>query len=253
MKEYRDSPYKKIPSELLSAYTLNGRIPVLEWYIKEKPPQDQEVRNWTEDYVNDFLTRFTESHISCNQHGPEPYAGVSSHLLRAFKHHKIHDKNIAVVGSLTPWIEAILLNLNNQVTTVEYNVPDIDTNLIKGESYWNFEKTEDEYDCIVTFSSIEHSGLGRYGDPLDPNGDIKTMKAIHKNIKKDGLLVWGAPVGADVLVWNAHRIYGKLRLDLIFEGFKELSWVGHDKEALLKSLASKYAGSQPVVVLQKVE
>ena len=27
--------------------------------------------------------------------------------------------NVAVVGSLTPWIEAILINLNNNVTTID--------------------------------------------------------------------------------------------------------------------------------------
>ena len=28
-------------------------------------------------------------------------------------------------------------------------------------------------DFIVTFSSMEHSGLGRYGDPLLPFGDLE--------------------------------------------------------------------------------
>jgi hypothetical protein len=28
------------------------------------------------------------------------------------------------------------------------------------------------FDAIVTFSSVEHSGLGRYGDALNPWGDI---------------------------------------------------------------------------------
>ena len=28
---------------------------------------------------------------------------------------------------------------------------------------------------MVTFSSIEHSGLGRYGDSLNPWGDLITM------------------------------------------------------------------------------
>ena len=28
------------------------------------------------------------------------------------------------------------------------------------------------FDAVVSFSSIEHSGLGRYGDPLNPWGDL---------------------------------------------------------------------------------
>jgi len=27
------------------------------------------------------------------------------------------------------------------------------------------------FDMVFSFSSIEHDGLGRYGDPLNPNGD----------------------------------------------------------------------------------
>ena len=32
-----------------------------------------------------------------------------------------------------------------------------------------------QFDAMVTFSSIEHSGLGRYGDPLNPWGDLIAM------------------------------------------------------------------------------
>ena len=67
---------------------------------------------------------------------------------------------MAVIGSISPWIEVILLNYENNVTTVEYNVPDSKTEKIKSLSYWDFIKTEKKYDCIITFSSIEHSGLG---------------------------------------------------------------------------------------------
>ena len=28
------------------------------------------------------------------------------------------------------------------------------------------------FDAVVSFSSIEHSGLGRYGDALNPWGDL---------------------------------------------------------------------------------
>ena len=32
-----------------------------------------------------------------------------------------------------------------------------------------------KYDAMVTFSSLEHSGLGRYGDGLNPWGDLIAM------------------------------------------------------------------------------
>jgi hypothetical protein len=249
MSEYQNSPYREIPSELLEAYTQNGQIPVQQGFVDQKPKGPVR-REWSNDYLNELLSRFTDERISKNQQGRESYMGASRHLLTAFKNYNIHNKDIAVVGSAGAWIEAILLNLDNKVTTVEYNLPDIEGDLIKSQSYWDFEKAENNYDCIVTFSSVEHSGLGRYGDPLDPNGDIKTMKAIHQNLKEGGLVVWGAPVGADLLVWNAHRIYGRKRLELMFEGFEELSWIRYNKEALLQNAIGKMV--QPVVVLKKL-
>jgi hypothetical protein len=84
----------------------------------------------------------------------ECYPGASLMLLKAFEQYNITNKNVAVIGTLIPWIEAILLNLNNNVTTVEYNVPNSQTDLLKCVSYWDFQKTRELYDCIVTFSSI---------------------------------------------------------------------------------------------------
>ena len=166
--------------------------------------------------------------------------------------YNVQNKKVAVIGSQTPWIEAMLINRNNDVTTVEYNVSTTFFEKLTLVDYFDsFEKSEEEYDCIVTFSSVEHSGLGRYGDPLDPNGDIKTMKSIHRNLKTNGILIWGAPVGKDALVWNAHRIYGEIRLPLIFENFKELEWLGGSKNELFSLPLTKDPIKQPVIALEK--
>jgi hypothetical protein len=71
------------------------------------------------------------------------------------------------------------------------------------------------YDFAASFSSLEHSGLGRYGDPLNPNGDIEELQRISCLVKPDGLLFLGLPMGLDRLAWNAHRIYGMLRIPLV--------------------------------------
>jgi hypothetical protein len=46
----------------------------------------------------------------------------------------------------------------------------------------------------------------------------------------NGLLCLGIPVGQDALVWNAHRIYGNIRLPLVIGNFKELEWIGFNKK-----------------------
>ena len=167
-------------------------------------------------------------------------------LLSAFQKYELSGKNIAVIGSATPWIETILMNLGNSVTTVEYNVPSSTVDGLKTQSYWDFLKSDKKFDYIVTYSSIEHSGLGRYGDPLSPNEDIKAMETIREHLSDDGLLFWACPIGRDTLWWNVHRVYGSIRLPLLFKGLDDIDWIGGNKEQLLAT----GTGQQPVVVLK---
>ena len=247
---YNNAPYKEIPAELYNEYTMNKQVPVLKWWFDGRSDLHEII--WSKSYIESFVSRFTTDNIKTEKEGTVPYGHKAAvDLLNAFFKYNITNLNVAVVGSTSPWIEAILLNLNNKVTTIEYNVPQCDyPNLACKDYFKDFQKTSNLYDCIITYSSIEHSGLGRYGDALDPNGDFKTMNDIHNNLKENGLVVWGAPVGKDALVWNAHRIYGKLRLSKMFEKFTELEWFGYDKTQLLNNTPlGKYP--QPVIVLRK--
>ena len=248
---YYQSPYKTIPEELKSEYTMDGKIPIFDWYFDGSKKNGLQ---WTNTLIKDHMSRFTPDNIKNNSEGPSSYGHeVCLNLLKSFEDYNIRNKKVAVIGSETPWIEAILLNMSNNVTTIEYNVPsgNFEDIQLKCEDYFNhFEKHLDVYDAIITFSSIEHSGLGRYGDPLDPNGDIKTMNNIYDNLKENALLIWGGPVGKDALSWNAHRVYGPIRLPLIFKNFKEIKWYGSSKEKLFARPLRKNS-YQPVVVLEK--
>ena len=59
--------------------------------------------------------------------------------------------------------------------------------------------------CMHT---IEHIGLGRYGDPLDPEGDIKAIKELIRVLSPGGSLLFVVPIGGKAkIMFNAHRIY----------------------------------------------
>jgi hypothetical protein len=246
---YNNSPYREIPNELKNNFTMNNKVPVFDFFINDIVNQKI---IWNNNYINSLVDMYKIENIKNKNYVSCPY-GIHSvlKLLDAFEKYEISNKNVAVVGSQSPWIEAILLNLKNKVTTIEYNVPECNYPNLECKNYFeHFKNKFNQYDCIVTFSSVEHSGLGRYGDPLDPDGDIKAMEDIYNNLKKDGLCIWGAPVGADVLAWNAHRIYGNIRLPLLFKNFEQLEWFA-DKETLLNLHVTKDAVYQPVVVLRK--
>jgi SAM-dependent methyltransferase len=54
---------------------------------------------------------------------------------------------------------------------------------------------------------IEHIGLGRYGDPVDPNGYVHAARELVRVLQPGGLLLLGTPVGRERLCFDAHRIF----------------------------------------------
>jgi len=70
--------------------------------------------------------------------------------------------------------------------------------------------------CMHT---VEHIGLGRYGDPIDYDGDLKAMKELARVLAVGGNLLFVVPVGhISVIHFNGHRVYHP---DAVMSVFKE--------------------------------
>jgi hypothetical protein len=103
------------------------------------------------------------------------------------------------------------------------------------------------YDTILCISSIEHDGLGRYGDPISPNADLETMRRMRGMLVPGGLLYISFPVGRDAVVWTACRVYGALRIPLLFKGWTLLAVFGA-QPGVFEQVANIH--TQPVFVLR---
>lgn len=261
-------PVRDIPAQLLDGYAMRTHGVDIPIYYELDPAHNEggycdDTKSpsftWSQDYIDSFCDRLQLKEIKDNNYdmgtsyGPE----ALQCLIEAFEKYDISNKSVAVVGSETPWIEAVLLNLGNQVTTVDYNVPITTYNKLSVIDYASFQALPLKFDCVVTFSSIEHSGLGRYGDVLDPDGDLKAMKDICDSLKPSGICIWGAPVRTDAVVWNAHRVYGPIRLPLMFRDFHEEEFIHprHTKQGLFAAPpygeGERRSAPQPVIVLRK--
>ena len=67
---------------------------------------------------------------------------------------------------------------------------------------------------------VEHVGLGRYGETLDYDGDLKAIAEVKWVVTAGGSLILAVPVGRPKIVFNAHRIYSYEQILLYFEGFE---------------------------------
>lgn len=54
---------------------------------------------------------------------------------------------------------------------------------------------------------IEHIGLGRYGDPIDPQGSVKAAHELQRIVNRGGQLFLSLPIGRERVCFNAHRVH----------------------------------------------
>ena len=66
---------------------------------------------------------------------------------------------------------------------------------------------------------VEHVGLGRYGDPVDSEGDLKAISELKRVLAIKGNLLFVVPIGQPKVMFNAHRVYS---YDQIIEYFSGL-------------------------------
>jgi SAM-dependent methyltransferase len=90
--------------------------------------------------------------------------------------------------------------------------------------------TTDTISSLSCMHTIEHIGLGRYGDPIDPEGDVKAAKELSRIIKPGGSLIIVTPVGQPRIEFNAHRIYSYQQVLSLFPDLilKEFSLIPDD-------------------------
>jgi len=89
---------------------------------------------------------------------------------------------------------------------------------------------------------VEHIGLGRYGDPLDPDGDLKAISELKRVLAIGGSLLFAVPIGKPKIMFNAHRIYSFDQIVSYFKGFDLIEFAlipDNPKEGGLISHATK--------------
>lgn len=84
----------------------------------------------------------------------------------------------------------------------------------------------------------EHIGLGRYGDPLNPDGTRQACAELRRVLAPGGNLYFALPVGRPRTCFNALRIHAPQTIISYFDGLELVEFSGvHDDGHFVKRVS----------------
>ncbi|MDR0911692.1 MAG: DUF268 domain-containing protein [Methanobrevibacter sp.] len=137
------------------------------------------------------------------------------------------------IGSRLDGFIAHLLSFRKNITLIDIRplpvkIPNLE--FIEADAT-NLDGIEDEsIESLSALCSLEHFGLGRYGDPVDPDACFKAFNAIQKKMIVGGKVYISVPIGYEHLEFNAHRVFYPETLINCFDEMKliEFSCIPND-------------------------
>ncbi|CAE7907810.1 unnamed protein product [Symbiodinium necroappetens] len=222
----------ELPGPLREMYSYGGLVDLKDNYMNSKYYGSKKdvsglKHHWTKEMIEELVSEAHEHKLRGT------YGFNETQCLEAgLKDADLRGKKVLVIGSERPWVEALCLEHGaSEVTTLEYaslvSSHDRVHTITPPKMAAAMEKdVPPSFDAIVTFSSVEHSGLGRYGDALNPFGDLITMARAWCVAKPGANLVLGVMsegIGKrrSKILFNAHRSYGRVTYAQLLANWKQ--------------------------------
>lgn len=237
--------WSELSREIQDKFSLEGNVKVDIYYdeVGNEKVEDDYTSCPTKYDINIISKSLKQTSLfECGKYG-----AIDTWIYLALTKYSIKDKTVLLIGSADqgygPWYESIVVNMGGIPVVTDYNEIIYESLEFK---FWSIEKLKNKisegfkFDAILSISSIEHDGLGRYGDQINPEADFETMKLLGSYLKKDGLFFLSVPVGSDRLCYNIHRVYGKHRLPKLLENWIMIDSFGYDKEYLDRNVGSNW-------------
>jgi SAM-dependent methyltransferase len=83
---------------------------------------------------------------------------------------------------------------------------------------------DNSLESVSSLHACEHFGLGRYGDPVNPDGHVVFMKSLARVLKPGGRLYFSVPSGIERLYFNSHRVMAPETVLAAFGGLELVSF-----------------------------
>lgn len=156
------------------------------WCFAERYEGTRNV-TWSTAYIDKYCAAMAAGNVTGN-YGPADTKVLLEGLrsLGVTYGLAVQHSTALVMGTENPWVECLLLNEGARlVTTFEYGKinaehPKMRASLCQDIAVDFLAGRFEPVDLIVSYSSLEHSGLGRYGDALNPDGDKDAVAQVRR-------------------------------------------------------------------------
>lgn len=101
------------------------------------------------------------------------------------------------------------------IRPLNYKIPNLEFIQANGSDMESIKSNS--ITSLSCLHAVEHFGLGRYSDPIDPEGHIKAIKEFQRITKKGGSIYFGTPIGKQRLEFNAHRVFDPRYIVKLFD------------------------------------
>ncbi len=128
------------------------------------------------------------------------YCAKWIHQRQPINHLDVGSRVDGFIANLLTFMEVTVLDVREGTV----KIPGL--NFLVGNAQEPLRNLEGKFASVSSLHSIEHFGLGRYGDPLDFEGHIKGLINISKCVQLNGHLYISFPVGNPRIEFNAQRI-----------------------------------------------
>jgi hypothetical protein len=156
------------------------------------------------------------------------YVAQKIHVNRPSKHVDIGSRIDGFVTHLASFREVEVFDIRPNPTAIPRVV-------FRQSDLMNPSESFVEYcDSLSCLHALEHFGLGRYGDPINPLGYVSGLRNMSAFLKPGGTFYLSVPVGIELVEFNAHRIFNPEKIISLCKDnnliLKDLAWIGQEKK-----------------------
>lgn len=131
-------------------------------------------------------------------------------------HHYDIGSSAKTIGILSQFTQITMIDIR----PIELELPNL---FFKKGSILELPFEDNSIETLSSLCVVEHIGLGRYGDPLDPFGSEKAIRELKRVLKVGGVILFSVPVDTENKIYfNAHRAFTRKYILELFDGFEVL-------------------------------